>query len=144
MIANNLPQSGRIPAVMLLLVCLTVLLLSGCNSNAASSPAAAPASAPAHGGDHQAAHPTVPETTPATAATAAADVPHYYDDPEKAKPFPQTLDPTTFRDPAAKAAYTTARRIPDVLAQQPCYCFCDQGFGHGSLLHCHKDDHSAG
>jgi hypothetical protein len=30
-----------------------------------------------------------------------------------------------------------------VLAQQPCYCYCD-GYGHGSLLDCYASYHGAG
>jgi Protein of unknown function with PCYCGC motif len=101
---------------------------------ACSQPSApAPTASTAHGN-----HPASP------AATEVAQlIPHYHDDPAKAKPFPKTLDPAQFSQPAIKKAYETARRIPEVLAQQPCYCFCDTGFGHGSLLDCHKDKHSA-
>jgi len=30
-----------------------------------------------------------------------------------------------------------------VLAQQPCYCWCDK-FGHASLLDCFATEHGAG
>jgi hypothetical protein len=29
------------------------------------------------------------------------------------------------------------------IAQLPCYCHCDQGFGHKSLYSCFQDDHAA-
>ncbi|MBS1810771.1 MAG: hypothetical protein JST84_21585 [Acidobacteria bacterium] len=83
------------------------------------------------------------QPTPAKTETAQK-IPHYFADPAQAKPFPKTLDPAQFSAPSIKKAYETARRIPEVLAQQPCFCYCDQGFGHGSLLDCHIDDHSAG
>jgi hypothetical protein len=119
-------------AAMVCLLCAS--LLSGCSHSAAtvSAPAASPATATSHNHD----------ATPA-ATEVAQNIPHYYDDPEKAKPFPKTLDPDSMKTAAAKQAYAAARRIPEVLAQQPCYCFCDRGFGHGSLLHCHIDNHSA-
>ena len=107
----------------------TALLFAACQQ----SPASAPTAANAH--SRHSASPAATEVAPL--------IPHYHEDPSKAKPFPKTLDPAQFAHPAAKKAYETARRIPEVLAQQPCYCFCDQGFGHGSLLGCHLDDHSA-
>ena len=67
-------------------------------------------------------------------------VPAYFKSAEAAKPFPKTLAPETFQHPAQIKAYAVARRIPGVLAQQPCYCHCDKT-GHGSLLHCHIDSH---
>lgn len=70
-------------------------------------------------------------------------VPDYYQTEAAAKPFPVTLDPAQFRDPAVRRAYQAAREIPGVLAQQPCYCYCDR-MGHKGLLACHRDNHSAG
>jgi hypothetical protein len=40
-------------------------------------------------------------------------------------------------------AYRVAQQIPAVLAQQPCYCWCDS-MGHGSLVDCFATDHGAG
>jgi hypothetical protein len=45
--------------------------------------------------------------------------------------------------PPVERAYQVAARIPEVLAEQPCYCWCDK-FGHGSLLDCFATDHGAG
>jgi hypothetical protein len=45
--------------------------------------------------------------------------------------------------PLAARAYKAASEIPDVAAQQPCYCFCDK-FGHRSLLDCYASNHGAG
>jgi hypothetical protein len=94
-------------------------------------------------GDGHASPPVLTVPQSAASRTPAADVPHFYENPEDAKPFPATLDPSQFTDPAVKQAYAVARRIPEVLAAQPCYCYCHASFGHGSLLHCHVDDHSA-
>jgi hypothetical protein len=70
-------------------------------------------------------------------------VPDHFLNPSEARPFPVTLDPKQFSTPSVIKAYQLAKDIPEVLAQQPCYCYCDSGFGHKSLLHCHIDDHSA-
>lgn len=85
-----------------------------------------------------------PHASHAPAAASTPRIPDYHTDIERAKPFPVTLDPALFSEPYAKRAYQIAKDIPEVLAQQPCYCYCDSGFGHDSLLECHIDDHSAG
>ena len=33
--------------------------------------------------------------------------------------------------------------MPQTIAQLPCYCNCDEGFGHKSLQTCFVDDHAA-
>ena len=40
-------------------------------------------------------------------------------------------------------AYELAAKIPGVLHQQPCYCYCDRGMGHNSLHSCFEDTHGA-
>lgn len=69
-------------------------------------------------------------------------VPPFHESAEAAMPFPKTLSPSWIGAPVARRAYVIAQQIPGVLAQQPCYCWCDR-YGHGSLLDCHKDRHSA-
>jgi len=39
-------------------------------------------------------------------------------------------------------AYELAAKIPAVLHQQPCYCYCDR-MGHNSLHSCYEDTHGA-
>ena len=39
-------------------------------------------------------------------------------------------------------AYELAAKIPSVLHQQPCYCYCDR-MGHNSLHSCFEDTHGA-
>jgi len=39
-------------------------------------------------------------------------------------------------------AYELAAKIPNVLHQQPCYCYCDR-MGHNSLHSCYEDTHGA-
>jgi Protein of unknown function with PCYCGC motif len=40
-------------------------------------------------------------------------------------------------------AYELAARIPKVLYQQPCYCYCDRSMGHKSLHSCFSSTHGA-
>ena len=59
-----------------------------------------------------------------------------------ARDLPPTLPPEKFLGKTMDA-YTVAKQIPKTLAQLPCYCHCDQGFGHKSLHTCFVDDHAA-
>ena len=71
-------------------------------------------------------------------------VPPYYETAEAAKPFPSLVPAAYFRRyPLVERAYQVAAEIPEVIAQQPCYCYC-QGHGHHSLLDCYASDHGAG
>lgn len=53
-----------------------------------------------------------------------------------------TLDPEKFTG-MTRDAYRAVRQIPTTIAQLPCYCHCDEGFGHKSLYSCFEDDHAA-
>jgi uncharacterized protein with PCYCGC motif len=53
-----------------------------------------------------------------------------------------TLPPAQFVG-KARTAYQVAKEIPQMLAQLPCYCECDQAFGHKSLQSCFVDDHAS-
>ena len=53
-----------------------------------------------------------------------------------------TLAPEKFSG-KQKLGYLAAKEIPQTLAQLPCYCHCDKGFGHKSLHTCFVDDHAA-
>ncbi|MFQ5804355.1 MAG: hypothetical protein ACE5JQ_15810 [Candidatus Methylomirabilales bacterium] len=71
-------------------------------------------------------------------------VPPYHESAEAAKPFPRLVPAAYFRNyPLVARAYEIASEIPAVIAQQPCYCYCDK-FGHRSLLDCYASDHGAG
>lgn len=59
-----------------------------------------------------------------------------------AKALAPTLAPNEFYG-KTKEAYAVAKAIPETLAQLPCYCHCDQGFGHKSLHTCFTDDHAS-
>ena len=69
-------------------------------------------------------------------------IPAHYEDVRDAKPLAPTLDPQRFFG-QARAAYQVAKEIPETLAQLPCYCHCDEGFGHKSLHSCFESDHSS-
>jgi Protein of unknown function with PCYCGC motif len=117
---------------------MSCLLVSALVLSACQQPASTPTtSAPAGGTDHSA------HAGHSPAAVATPRVPDFFPDLAAARPLPKTLSPDQFSSPYVKAAYKIAIDYPDVLAQQPCYCYCDTGFGHKSLLDCHIDMHSA-
>ncbi len=72
-----------------------------------------------------------------------SEVPPFFSSAEAAVPLPKTLSPDLFSQTYVARAYRAAERIPGVLAQQPCYCWCDK-FGHRSLLDCFTTKHGAG
>lgn len=102
------------------------------------APATAPATTP---------QPPISATTPGAIAPEAQPgekpVPHFHARLEDALPLPKILSASQFRIPIVAKAYRVAARIPEVLAQQPCYCWCDK-IGHGSLVDCFATDHGAG
>ena len=53
-----------------------------------------------------------------------------------------TLPPERFIGPT-RDAYSKVREIPETIAQLPCYCHCDVGFGHKSLYSCFQDEHAS-
>lgn len=53
-----------------------------------------------------------------------------------------TLPPAQFVG-KTRDAYIVAQQIPRTLAQLPCYCHCDRGFGHKSLQSCFVDGHAS-
>lgn len=76
-----------------------------------------------------------------THATRPARVPAYQSAAATANLGP-TLAPEQFIG-KTRDAYKVAKRIPATLAQLPCYCECDRGFGHKSLHSCFEDDHAS-
>jgi hypothetical protein len=65
-------------------------------------------------------------------ATSAADL----------KNLPPVLSAAQFTG-KTRMAYAAVKEIPQTIAQLPCYCYCDEGFGHKSLQTCFVDDHAA-
>ena len=75
-------------------------------------------------------------------------VPHYNAAPAKG----DKLDAILTKDqlwgenaqfPYQTHAYGLAAKIPAVIRQQPCYCYCDRGMGHNSLHSCFSGTHGA-
>ncbi len=87
--------------------------------------------------------------SPATASSEpsgadTAGIPPYFESALAAKPFPKLLPAAYFSNtPLVARAYRAAAEMPGVVAQQPCYCFCDR-YAHKSLLDCYASDHAAG
>jgi hypothetical protein len=67
--------------------------------------------------------------------------------PPKGKKLPPILPKEQLWGENAQFAYQThayeiAAKIPNVLHQQPCYCYCDR-MGHNSLHSCFENTHGA-
>ena len=92
----------------------------------------------------------VATTTPAAPAPqhehaanpTAQTLPAHFEVPPSKSSLGPTLDPSQFSG-VTRDAYRAAREIPVTLTQLPCYCHCDQGFGHKSLYSCFEDDHAS-
>ena len=76
------------------------------------------------------------------AKAAAARVPAHYETTPAAASLAPTLPPENFKG-LARDAYKAVGEMPQTIAQLPCYCHCDEGFGHKSLQSCFVDDHAA-
>jgi len=75
-------------------------------------------------------------------SATAKTMPAHFEVPPSKSSLGPTLDPASFTG-ITRDAYHAAREIPVTLAQLPCYCHCDQGFGHKSLYSCFQDDHAS-
>ena len=75
-------------------------------------------------------------------ATTGARVPAHFTSPPSIASLRPTLEPEQFTGPT-REAYRVVKEIPQTIAQLPCYCYCDEGFGHKSLHSCFEDDHGA-
>ncbi len=65
-----------------------------------------------------------------------------YQSASQVEALPPTLPPSEFAG-KTREAYRVAKEIPRTLAQLPCYCECDQAYGHKSLQTCFVDDHAS-
>ena len=86
---------------------------------------------------HSAEHQSAP-----TSSAETKSVPAHYQTEPSASSLAPTLAPERFTG-KAQAAYRVVREAPQLIAQLPCYCYCDRGFGHKSLHSCFVDDHAA-
>src|SRR5215204_4072584 len=75
-------------------------------------------------------------------ASAAKPVPAFYAQAPSRASLGPTLEPERFTG-ITRDAYRAVKQIPVTIAQLPCYCHCDEGFGHKSLYSCFEDDHAA-
>jgi len=75
-------------------------------------------------------------------ATATVRVPAHYKEVPSLSSLGSTLAPEQFTG-LTRDAYRAVKAIPQTIAQMPCYCHCDRGFGHKSLHSCFEDDHAA-
>ena len=82
------------------------------------------------------------EDAPQAKANPTARVPAHYEEAKSLTDLPPTLPPERFFG-SARTAYQVAKEIPQTLAQLPCYCYCDESFGHKSLHSCYETDHSS-
>lgn len=120
-----------IGGIVILLVAAFLMVNSARSDQSASTATrtAASQSTPAH--DHSHAPASGAKTIPAFLEVA----------PTKASLAP-TLEPDKFTG-LTRDAYRAVREIPTTIAQLPCYCHCDKGYGHKSLYSCFEDDHAA-
>lgn len=118
---------------------LTALVAAGCSSSA-PPPAKSETSRP----PQAAAPPPAHESSSSAATALGRPLPPYHESAEAGRPFPPLMPASRYADyPVVARVYEIAHRIPEVLAQQPCFCYCDK-FGHRSLLDCYASDHGAG
>jgi hypothetical protein len=69
-------------------------------------------------------------------------VPSYAKTSADLKNLPPVLPASQFTG-MTRMAYAAVKEIPQTIAQLPCYCHCDEGFGHKSLQTCFTDDHAS-
>lgn len=80
-------------------------------------------------------------STTHVASKSSARIPAYESGVE-ARSLKATLTPAQFVG-KTRDAYKAVQEIPETIAQLPCYCHCDEGFGHKSLHSCFEEDHAA-
>jgi hypothetical protein len=83
-----------------------------------------------------------PSHAPSHATAGAARVPAHYETTPAAGSLAPTLPPEKFKG-LTRDAYSAVAEMPQTIAQLPCYCHCDEGFGHKSLQSCFVDEHAA-
>ena len=119
---------------ILLLLVAAVFMINSANTNQSQSLASRNTSLP----PSQSTSPHAEHSTSGNAQT----VPAFFAVPPSKSSLGPTLEPAQFTGPT-REAYRAVREIPVTIAQLPCYCHCDEGFGHKSLYSCYEDDHAA-
>jgi hypothetical protein len=130
-------------ALLLVVVAGAVIAMRGARQ--ASDPAQPQSTAglplqPSHAAPPTPAHDSA--HSPRSQTVTESRVPAHFKTPPSKESLRPTLDPEQFTGPT-RAAYMAVREIPQTIAQLPCYCYCDEGFGHKSLHSCFEDDHGA-
>ena len=87
-------------------------------------------------------------SAPWVESQSEADVPHYNAEPSKSEKLDPILTPDQLMGAQARHVYQThayelAAKIPKVIYQQPCYCYCDRNMGHNSLHSCFSSTHGS-
>jgi hypothetical protein len=118
-----MPSEKRIIAAITLIVCL-MMAPSACNRAAS----------------HNAPQQHQPQASPAGMRSL---IPAHFTQPQPLESLKPTMSPEKFTGKVRKA-YQVAKEIPQTLTQLPCFCYCDNTFGHKSLHSCYEDEHSAG
>ena len=111
-----------------LLLAAAVLIVNSANTNQRVAPNVTASQAPAQNHSH-------------SPNSGAKRVPAFQVAPVRAS-LGLTLEPERFTG-MTRDAYRAVRQIPMTIAQLPCYCHCDEGFGHKSLYSCFEDDHAS-
>ena len=83
-----------------------------------------------------------PDHSPETSGAVAQTIPAHFETPPSRASLGPTLAPERFTG-LTRDAYRAVREIPVTIAQLPCYCHCDRGFGHKSLYSCFEDEHAS-
>ena len=101
----------------------------------------------AHGPSSDALGPRVPQAPAADSHAGHSHgepgrVPAFQKTAAELRSLPATLAPQQFSG-KTRLAYQVVEQIPKTIAQLPCYCHCDEGFGHKSLHSCFVDDHAS-
>jgi len=77
------------------------------------------------------------------------EVPAYHPNPpakgETLAPIASSaqLDQMNLKNGFQRRSYQAAAKVPRVLYQLPCYCFCDRSAGHKSLHSCFEGEHGS-
>jgi hypothetical protein len=118
--------------VVALLLVVAVLMVNSAGTNQSNS----------HNENHAATASPAAHNHAETPATDAKAIPAFLEVAPSRASLRPTLPPEQFFGPA-REAYRAVRQIPVTIAQLPCYCHCDRGFGHKSLYSCFEDDHAS-
>lgn len=128
----------------LALLTIGASILAACNSTGPTSSSGEASPAPQANQTSQTHEHDSHTATASPMPTVNRRIPAHFEFPPPLDSLKPTLDPSSFEDEKVRAAYQAAKEIPQTIAQLPCFCFCDESFGHKSLHSCYETDHSTG